>query len=60
MGEEVTVVGTVMAIASFAQGFKFTLDDGSGQVTLLLWHNVYDDCYAAPRLNVGAEWRATV
>lgn len=59
MGEEVTVVGTVMAIASFAQGFKFTLDDGSGQVTLLLWHNVYDDCYAAPRLNVGAEVRAT-
>jgi len=59
MGEEVTVIGKVIATASFAQGFKFTLDDGSGQVTLLMWDNVYDDCYAAPRLNIGAEVRAT-
>ncbi len=57
--EEVTVVGKVVATASFSQGFKFTLDDGSGKVTLLMWHNVYDDCYAAPRLNIGAEVRAT-
>lgn len=59
MGEEVTVIGKVTATASFSQGFKFTLDDGSGQVTLLMWHNVYDDCYAAPQINVGAEVRAT-
>ncbi len=59
MGEEVTVIGKVVATASFSQGFKFTLDDGSGQVTLLMWHNVYDDCYAAPQLNIGAEVRAT-
>ncbi|MEJ5310162.1 MAG: OB-fold nucleic acid binding domain-containing protein [Anaerolineae bacterium] len=59
MDEEVTVIGKVTATASFSQGFKFTLDDGSGQVTLLMWHNVYDDCYAAPQLNIGAEVRAT-
>ncbi|HNT78753.1 MAG TPA: OB-fold nucleic acid binding domain-containing protein [Anaerolineae bacterium] len=59
LGEEVTVVGKVITTTSFSQGFKFTLDDGSGLVTLLLWHNVYDDCYAAPQLNVGAEVRAT-
>ena len=59
MGEEVTVIGKVVATASFSQGFKFTLDDGSGQVTLLMWDNVYDDCYAAPQLNIGAEVRAT-
>jgi DNA/RNA endonuclease YhcR with UshA esterase domain len=59
IGEEVTVVGKVIATASFSQGYKFTLDDGSGKVTLLMWHNVYDDCYAAPRLNIGAEVRAT-
>jgi DNA/RNA endonuclease YhcR with UshA esterase domain len=40
--------------ASFAQGFKFTLDDGSGQIVLLMWHNVYDDCWDAPQLNLGA------
>jgi len=59
MGEEVTVVGKVVATASLSQGYKFTLDDGSGQVVLLMWHNVYDDCYAAPKLNIGAEVRAT-
>lgn len=59
MNEEVTVIGTVVATASLSQGFKFTLDDGSGQVVLLMWHNVYDDCYAAPQLNIGAEVRAT-
>jgi DNA/RNA endonuclease YhcR with UshA esterase domain len=59
MDEEVTVIGTVVATASLSQGFKFTLDDGSGQVVLLMWHNVYDDCYAAPQLNIGAEVRAT-
>jgi len=59
MDEEVTVIGKVVATGSLSQGFKFTLDDGSGQVVLLMWHNVYDDCYAAPQLNVGAEVRAT-
>ena len=59
MDEEVTVIGNVVATASLSQGFKFTLDDGSGQVVLLMWHNVYDDCYAAPQLNIGAEVRAT-
>ena len=59
IGEEVTVIGKVVETASFSQGFKFTLDDGTGKVTLLMWHNVYDDCYAASKLNVGAEVRAT-
>jgi len=59
MDEEVTVIGKVTATASFSHGFRFTLDDGSGQVTLLMWHNAYDDCYAAPQLNIGAEVRAT-
>ncbi|MBN2006415.1 MAG: OB-fold nucleic acid binding domain-containing protein, partial [Anaerolineae bacterium] len=59
MGEEVTVIGKVVATGSLSQGFKFTLDDGSGQAVLLMWHNVYDDCYAAPQINIGAEVRAT-
>ncbi len=59
MDEEVTVVGNVVATDSFSHGFRFTLDDGSGQVTLLMWHRVYDDCRAAPQLNIGAEVNAT-
>lgn len=59
MGEEVTVEGNVIATASFAGGFKFTLDDGTGQVVLLIWHNVYDDCRDAPKINLGARVRTT-
>jgi DNA/RNA endonuclease YhcR with UshA esterase domain len=54
VGQEVTLSGRVVDTASFAQGFKFTLDDGSGQIVLLMWHNVYDDCWDAPQLNIGA------
>lgn len=59
MGEEVTVNGTVVSTGSFSAGFRFTLSDGTGQVTLLMWHNVYDDCWDAPQLNRGATVRAT-
>ncbi len=58
-GEEVTVEGTVVGTASFAEGFKFTLDDGTGQIVLLMWHNVYDDCWDAPEINLGAVVRAS-
>jgi DNA/RNA endonuclease YhcR with UshA esterase domain len=58
VGQEVTVSGQVVDTASFAQGFKFTLDDGSGQIVLLMWQNVYDDCWDAPQLNLGATVRA--
>ena len=59
IGEEVTVEGVVVGTASFSAGFKFTLDDGTGQVVLLMWHNVYDDCWDAPEINLGAKVRAT-
>lgn len=59
LGEEAMVVGTVVGTSSFSQGFKFVLDDGSGRVTLLMWHNVYDDAWDAPSLNIGATVRAT-
>ena len=59
MGEEVTIEGRVIATASFSKGFKFTLDDGTGQVVLLMWLNVYDDCRDAQRINLGARVRAT-
>lgn len=58
-GEEVTVEGTVVGAASFSAGFRFTLDDGTGQIVLLMWHNVYDDCWDAPEINLGAKVRAS-
>jgi DNA/RNA endonuclease YhcR with UshA esterase domain len=58
-GQEVTVEGRIVDVASFSHGFKFTLDDGSGQVVLLMWHNVYDDCWDAADLNLGAQVQAT-
>ncbi len=59
MGQEVTVEGRVVSAASLSRGFKFTLDDGTGQVVLLLWLNVYDDCRDARKINIGARVRAT-
>lgn len=58
-GEEVTVEGTVVGTESFSAGFKFTLEDGTGQIVLLMWHNVYDDCWDAASINLGATVRAT-
>ncbi|MBU0703350.1 MAG: hypothetical protein KKC18_05740 [Chloroflexi bacterium] len=58
-GEEVTVEGTIVGAASFSAGFKFTLDDSTGQITLLMWHNVYDNCWDAAEINLGATVRAT-
>jgi DNA/RNA endonuclease YhcR with UshA esterase domain len=54
MPEEVMLRGQIVAAASFSHGYRFTLDDGSGRITLLMWHNVYDDCWDAPQLNLGA------
>ncbi len=57
VGETVTARGRIVSTTSFSKGFKFTLDDGTGQVTLLLWHDIYDACGDAPGLNVGAQVR---
>jgi DNA/RNA endonuclease YhcR with UshA esterase domain len=54
IGETLTVCGQVVRTASFSTGFKFTLDDGTGQIVLLLWQDVYDDVADIAGLNVGA------
>lgn len=66
LGQEVTVAGNVVETAYLysrdakdVRGFLFTLDDGTGQVKLLMWLNVYDDCWDARKINVGARVRAT-
>lgn len=57
-GQEVTVEAAIVWVSSFSRGFKFLLDDGTGRATLLLWLNVYDDCWDASKLLVGALVRA--
>ena len=59
VGQEVTVEGIVVGAASLPSGFKFTLDDGTGRVVLLMWHEVYDDCWDAAEISLGARVRAT-
>lgn len=59
MGEEVTVLGQITAVSSFSGGYTFTLNDGNGTIALLMWNNVYDDCWDAPELNIGATVKAT-
>lgn len=57
-GEAVTVEGAVVEVSSFSSGFRFTLDDGSGQTVLLLWLPVYDALADPAGLDLGAELRA--
>jgi DNA/RNA endonuclease YhcR with UshA esterase domain len=59
IGQKVTVIAQIVETASFSQGFKFTLKDGTGNIALLMWHDVYDDCWDAPQLNLGATVQAT-
>lgn len=59
VGHGITVEGTVVDVNSFSDGFTFKLDDGTGQMTLLIWHDVYDDCRDRSRINLGATVQAT-
>lgn len=47
-------VGHITEVFSFSKGFRFILQDNSGYITLLMWHNLYDSCPDAPLLRVGA------
>ncbi|MGQ9803749.1 MAG: OB-fold nucleic acid binding domain-containing protein [Anaerolineae bacterium] len=59
LGATVTVEGAVSAAESFQNGFRLTLDDGTGQVVLLLWLSAYDELADPAQLQMGARVRAT-
>jgi DNA/RNA endonuclease YhcR with UshA esterase domain len=42
LGQTVQVDGQVAEVVPFSKGMKYTLDDGTGTITLLLWQNVYE------------------
>ena len=59
LGQTIRAQGVVRDAASFSQGFKFTLDDGSGQITLLTWLDVYDGIAERKGLRIGASVAVT-
>ncbi len=59
VGDELTLEAEVVDTASFSKGFQFTLDGGSGQIVLLMWHSIFDDCWDASKINLGPAVRVT-
>ena len=59
LGQVLTLEADVVDTASFSAGFKYTLDDGTGRIPLLMWHSVYDDCWDIAMINRGARIRVT-
>ena len=57
-GAWVTVRGRVVALTGLKGGVKATLDDGTAQLTLLLWSNVYAELPERAALDLGAEVEA--
>lgn len=59
VGTVVIVEGTVTRAEPFSQGYRAWIDDGSGEVMLLLWENIYRRVPGRDRLVAGASVRAT-
>jgi len=49
-GRLVSVRGKIVAVIPFSKGMKYRLDDGTGQVILLLWQEVLDKAPDLTRL----------
>lgn len=58
VGRWVVVEAEVVATDAFGSGRRYTLDDGGGQITLLLWDSVYAQIPYSATLEVGARVRA--
>jgi len=54
-GQLVVVRGTVTEVDPFSSGVKYTLDDTTGSIIVLLWQSVYDALPDPTALDVGAE-----
>ena len=55
VGQVVAVRGQVIAAASFSAGFRFTLNDGSGSIALVLFDGIYREVSNRSTLNLGAQ-----
>lgn len=59
VGQTLTVQGRVVALEGFKGGVKATLDDGTGQLLVLLWMDTYTGLKEPAALDVGAEVAVT-
>jgi DNA/RNA endonuclease YhcR with UshA esterase domain len=57
--QSVVVTGRIAQVSSFSKGTRYTLDDGTGTITLLLWSDVLQGVKSADGLKVGARVQAT-
>ena len=54
-GKLVSVRGKIVTVIPFSSGMKYRLNDGTGQVILLLWQEVLDQAPALARLTKGTQ-----
>ncbi len=59
VGDILLVEARITAAEDFSKGKRFTLDDGSGSIILLLWQDVYDQLPDPDQLQPGAKVRVT-
>jgi len=55
----VSVRGKIVEVINFSSGMKYRLDDGTGQVILLLWQEVFDQAPNRDKLVNGAQVSVT-
>jgi DNA/RNA endonuclease YhcR with UshA esterase domain len=58
-GKLVAVRGTIVTVTLFSKGMRCRLDDGTGQVILLLWQEVLDKAPNLARLAKGTQVSVT-
>ncbi len=56
-GARVVVEGTILRASEFSQGMRYTLDDGTGRILLLIWSDVLETVAARGSLLEGARVR---
>lgn len=54
VNQRVQVSGQVERVAKFSQGMRAVIADDSGEITLVLWKNIYDEIPNASELQKGA------
>jgi DNA/RNA endonuclease YhcR with UshA esterase domain len=59
VGQRLILEGTLITAEDFSAGKRFTLDDGTGTITLLLWQELVDTLPDPNQLTPGTRVRVT-
>jgi len=54
-GQRVSVRGKIISVNTFSKGIRYKLDDGTGQIILLLWQEALDQSPPLGKLAKGAQ-----